>query len=211
MAYVPQTVSVNQILTAAIYNQTEVNIRDHEHGVAGVLALTATMDAVAVLNRVTADTDVVNTAVETNFYSFSVPANTLGTNRAIMLIALGDYLQNGGGARDITLRAKWSGQEYFSLAFNGVPAGASRRGWRIITVIMAHGATNDQIGDTVYQDHGAGSALGTANLNTSYANAHDTLAVDSTVAQTLVLTAQHSLADAAMSFRLRTARLVVLR
>ncbi|MDZ4347907.1 MAG: hypothetical protein U1E51_36330 [Candidatus Binatia bacterium] len=36
MAYSFQTFTLSQILTAAQMNQVEVNIRDHEHGVAGV-------------------------------------------------------------------------------------------------------------------------------------------------------------------------------
>lgn len=37
MAYSFQTFSLNQILTSAQMNQVEANIRDHEHGLAGVL------------------------------------------------------------------------------------------------------------------------------------------------------------------------------
>lgn len=41
-AYSFQTFSLNQVLTAAQMNQVEVNIRDHQHGVAGVSALAGT-------------------------------------------------------------------------------------------------------------------------------------------------------------------------
>ena len=42
-AYAFQTFSVGQVLTSSQMNATEVNIRDHVHGVAGVVAITGTI------------------------------------------------------------------------------------------------------------------------------------------------------------------------
>jgi hypothetical protein len=216
MAYVFQTVSVNQILTAAIYNQTEQNIRDHDHGVGGVLALTATTDAVAVLDRVTATTSVVSTAAETTAYSKSILGGTLGTNRALRLIIAGDFLNNTGADRNVTYRCYYgavqAADEFFSFAFSGIPTGASRRGFRIVAIVYAKGATNAQIGEGLFWDFGPGSAGGTAVANTSYANALDNgMSKDSTVAQNLIVTFQNSVNDAQLETRLLTARLEVLR
>jgi len=45
-----------------------------------------------VIDRQTTTIDIVNTTVETDLYRFTVPANTLGTNRALRLTLFGDRM-----------------------------------------------------------------------------------------------------------------------
>src|SRR5205809_3858130 len=111
MAYSFQTYTVGQVLTAAAMNQEEVNIRDHQHGIAGVIAtmgtITPTSDAAYDLGSPTfrwnniyaliqnvqvTDTTVVsfgNTATETVVFSYALPANVISSNRALTMAIMG--------------------------------------------------------------------------------------------------------------------------
>lgn len=212
MAYIFQSVSANQILTAAIYNQTERNIADHNHGADGVLALTATTDAVAVLHRDTAGAEVVNTAVTTVAYTFSVLGGTLGTDRALRLMIIGDYLNNSGVSRNLKVEANFGATRIFSVELTGIPSAAARRGIAITVLIQARGATNSQVGYGFYQDMGAASAGGLGAINPSYGwGMRNNVAEDTTVAKTLEVTYTHSGADANLSAKVLAARLEVLR
>ena len=81
MAYSFQTFTVGQVLTASQMNQVEVNIRDHVHGVAGVVGGN---------NVIALSTNTVswgNSTTETTIISFSIPANAIGSNSTIRVTA----------------------------------------------------------------------------------------------------------------------------
>jgi hypothetical protein len=72
------------------------------------------LPANTVMDRVTANTTVVNTAAETNLYSFSVPGGTLGSNSALRLtIQITDLDINIG--ETCVLRFKYGGTTLGSL------------------------------------------------------------------------------------------------
>lgn len=146
MSYLFQTVSIDQILTAAIYNQTELNARDHLHGVSGVSDPTGFNKAVSLLDATTAALQLVNSVTETDMFSFSVPANTLGTGRRLRLTLVGRYRNESGASRTITGRVKFGGTTMVTDAFApGSSAGFGTWSWIVevvptTAILMAIGA-----------------------------------------------------------------------
>jgi len=61
------------------------------------------------LDRDVTQAEVVDTTVETTVYTFTVPANTLSSNRLLHLILTGDYLNNSGSNKTLTIRVNFGG------------------------------------------------------------------------------------------------------
>lgn len=161
-----------------------------------------------VLDRDVTQAEVVSNNTEVTVYSFSVPGNTLGTNKAIRITIFGDYLNNSGAPSDLTVRYKYGATTFAAPAFPAVAASASRRAYRSVggggSLLFAVNATNAQMG-TVFDGLGAPGALTGGSSSDQYAvfgGHHTTVAEDSTVAKTLAITIQHSVSAATISFRL---------
>lgn len=175
-----------------------------------------------VYDRVVADTDVVNTANETTFYSKSVAANDLQTNRTLLLQLEGDYFNNSGAPRTFTIRVKLGATTAIDIQIpmgGNITVSPTRRPWRWQLTLQNRGATNAQwlylhgIVSTAGASPTAGvgdATPGSAAPDAIFLDVYNTAAVDTTAAQTLVLTVQHSVADANLSFRIRSALAVLL-
>ena len=161
-----------------------------------------------VIDRQTTTIDIVNTTVETDLYRFTVPANTLGTNRALRLTLFGDRLRNGALA-NAEMTFKFGG---FSVGIlNDQPASnANRRMYSAEIYLMTKGATNSQVarmGRTMHQIDNQGlDGLQPQDVRLSVF----TLAVDSTVIQDLVVTGRWTVADVNNSLRRLNAVLELL-
>jgi hypothetical protein len=167
-----------------------------------------------VIDRDVTTTDVVSTADETTVYSFSVPGGTLGTNRALRLKLIGDWL-NTPGTNSLTVRTKFGGTTLFSTAIT-VGANASRHALFYELMLSAHNATNAQVATLHYFEGGATTAgapptiLGNAGQSNTGVGVYNALAIDSTVAQTLEVTFQNGAADAGLSSRCLAVHLELL-
>jgi hypothetical protein len=139
---------------------------------------------IAALDKVTANTTVVNTAAETNLYSFSVPGNTLGTNNVLRLtIQITDIDVDDGS--NCVLRFKYGGTTLGSITIaNSSGAARSDAKGFITLIVAADGATNAQVGSMFFH---ASSFFG-PNVG------QGTSAVDSTATQTLSVTANFNFA-----------------
>ena len=149
-------------------------------------------------------TEVVSTVTETTVYSYSVTGGTLSTNKMLRLIMIGDYLNNSGAARNLTLRAKYGATTIAEYAMTAIAASASRRAASLVLWLSANNATNSQrAGSQV--DLGAADSAGspptTFTFQTGGHEVHNAVAEDSTAAKTLALTVEHSASDANLSFR----------
>lgn len=162
-------------------------------------------------DRDVAEQEVVNTVTETTVYSYSVPANTLGSNRELFLHAKGDYLNNSGAGSDFTVKVKLGSTTIFTGPTVNHSANASRRSWTIKAYICAANATNAQRVDAQYVApaiaHAVDGIAGSAG-NTLYAATHNSVAEDSTSALTLSITVQHGTAAATISAKALTVQLV---
>ncbi len=172
---------------------------------------------VTLLTAVTVTTDVVNTAVETTAFTFSVPGGTLGTSKTLRLRIIGDFLC-GTTTSTVQTRVKFGATTIFDGGIGvNVATSASRRSFDIGLDLHAKGATNLQVA-TAYWYLGAPGTAGTTgwpvfnnnpnfNLHWGFSGVNNGIAVDSTGAQNLVVTFQWNNAAVDNSVRVLTARL----
>lgn len=173
-----------------------------------------TTNPVRILDRDVAVATVTNTTTETTVYSFSIVGGTLGSTKALRLTLIGDYLNDSGSSRDLTLRVKLGA----TTVFAGVPTAslttsATRRPVRLMCEISALNATNAQVAaGSMF----VGNNIGVSGTGGVAASGGDLLGVatgiaeDSTGTLAIAVTAQHSFADATTTFRAHTVQLELL-
>ena len=153
---------------------------------------TATLDVEAT------DVTITNTTIETSIYSFSIPANELGTENRIRLVVLGQ-VNKGAGAGSFTLRFKYGATTLTSQSIT-VVSNATNEPYFIEGFLVGDDATNAQLGGTrtTRDATGVDIIFGTA-------------AEDSTGALTLDLTVQLNAAAVGFTFLMKHAILTVAK
>jgi hypothetical protein len=151
---------------------------------------------VTILSKVTADVTVTNTATETAVYTYSLPANSLGTNNRLRLVIQGEHrcqstcdFASGDG---YSFRLKYGATTLFAALVQ--PNKTALVPFQADFLLSGDGATNSQAGLLT----GAGEGQGTA-------------AVDSTAAQTLQVTVQWTSGGTSKIIRLKHAVLELLK
>ena len=135
-------------------------------------------------------TQIVSSTTEADLFTFSVPANLLGTNRIIRARVMGRMHNQSGGAYNLTFRLKY-GATILDTRVRSVLGDIEDTGIIIDLWICNNGATNSQKG-------GFGAVEGTDN-NTNLWSGYGTSAEDSTGALTFKITAQLSVNHASAS------------
>jgi len=135
-------------------------------------------------------TQIVSSTTEADLFTFSVPANLLGTNRIIRARVMGRMHNQSGGAYNLTFRLKY-GATILDTRVRSVLGDIEDTGIIIDLWICNNGATNSQKG-------GFGAVEGTDN-NTNFWSGYGTSAEDSTGALTFKITAQLSVNHASAS------------
>ena len=157
----------------------------------------------AVLDKNTTTVTVTNSFTETTLYTVSVPANTLGTNKMLRVTMGGTYLNNSGATKSMVVSIKYGATTLYSDTSAALFSGTALRGWRLEFILAANAATNAQklIG-SFGMSHGGATTTGTGDSNVmigdndgSYGLLYGTSAIDSTVAQTLLVTVTHNASD----------------
>lgn len=164
-------------------------------------------DVPVVLSRLTTAVDVVNTLTETTLFTFTVPGNTMGTNRLLRLELVGDYLNNSGATLTTseTLRIKFGAstiwQDDGKLHVNS----ANRKPWFMKIHVMNLAAANSQQLGGVITLGGAPSTVGTGEYADDEIDAQTAIggtgALDTTASQALAVTVQHGQAATTISYR----------
>jgi hypothetical protein len=149
---------------------------------------------VTVLDKVTTNTTVTNTAAETVVYAFTVPANTLSANNRLRLVIEGDDRCGTPCGAYYDFRLKYGGTTLFAAP---TTPGDGFVPFKAEFLLSADGATNSQEGLLAYLGNSVWTGLGTA-------------AVDSTAAQTLQVTVDWSGANGTRTVRLKHAVLELL-
>lgn len=182
----------------------------------------------AVIYRKTTVKQIINSAAETDLLNgeITIPGNSLGINGIIRATLLGDWMNNSGGVVSLPIiKLKLGATTLIVAATPGASwtAGATRQGWKAVVEIQNLGATNSQSGMLWmrgFQVNGVGAGL--SNFTTGQGSAgsipqaggfatYEALGnfigatVDTTAAQVLAVTAQHSVANAALDITLRSA------
>lgn len=103
------------------------------------------------LAKSASDVTVNGTTAETALANISVPANTLGTDRAVRVKMVGNMQGSSGSAQTCTLRVRFgaSGVVGTTMCTHTIPIAAgtdlSVSGWTLDVMLAADGATNAQI------------------------------------------------------------------
>jgi len=168
---------------------------------------------VSSFDRVTTDTDVVNTAAKTTLYTVSVPGGTLSTNKAILLRIWCDYLNNSAANRTFQVFVEFGATTMWNDASPSLAANANRRAVWMDIWLTADGATNAQL-VTLQIAVGATGApttgIGTFANATVAAFGSGSAAEDSTANKSFTISIQHSTNNASLSFRLRAAQAILI-
>jgi hypothetical protein len=167
-------------------------------------------DGTIALNRDVTSADVVSTAAETTVYSFSVPANSLGSTRALRLTMIADYLNNSGSATQLIIKVKLGTTTVLTLdsTAGAFSSNATRRPVRLEAMISAANATNAQVGSGSLYMGGNNGVTGQSNTqSTLFISNHNAVAEDTTSAKTLSITVQHDASHASLSFIARAIQL----
>jgi hypothetical protein len=173
------------------------------------------------LDRSTSSVNVFNTTSETPLYTFTVNGGDMGSDRLIRLTIIGDFLYNNSVSDTVTVRVKFGGSVLWGNAGLLGNPGTARHPWALAIHIANQGDTGSQfmygwfisersdisaptvagIGDAVSTESNVlGFPLATSGLSS----------IDTTVGQTLQVTAQWSVASASNSMRKRYGLLELL-
>lgn len=125
------------------------------------------------------DTDATNVAIassntETALYTFTIPANTLGTGNCLRVSLDGVGVNNTGSTQNFSTRIKYGANFSTSMA-NAQSTSASNRYSAFVGRVCANGATNAQVVTNNWTLSGTASA------------AYGTITTDSTASQDLIV------------------------
>ena len=150
-----------------------------------------------VLDTVTANATVSATSTETTIYSFSVPANSIGSNGTLRFLARG-LLSCFSGDTTI-LRPKFGATTLASKTITCDGAdGDINVPWEIAVDLSGDGSTSAQIASVAAAVRSNAAGLGTLFPNNAmYEIGRGTAAIDSTTAQTFSLTSKFGTSDIA--------------
>lgn len=195
----PRTYSTGELVTATILNT------DHRDNLL-VLVHPHTISST--------DIDVASSIAETSIGSFTVLANTLGSQGLLVVRYVGDYLHNNAAGDNLTVKVKFGASTIFndSVSFNAETS-ANRQPWELLFNLENRAATNSQLlTGNWWALSPARSApttgIGDMSLNfaTNTSPIQSTSSIDTTVNQTFDVTVQWTASSANNSFRRRSMR-----
>lgn len=164
-----------------------------------------------VIDRQSSLVTVANTTTATDVYTFTVPSNTIGSNKTLHLMLLGDHLINDGSADSVKAVVKYGASTVFSGTVAAVNNGANRGALRLEAEISGAGVTNAQrawgefrVGDSAQNNAGGVGADITGLLTYMKWAANNNLAEDASTTKNLVVTFQCGRANALVDMRVHT-------
>lgn len=146
-----------------------------------------------VIHRDANNVSISNTNLESTVYSFTVPANLLGTDRTLRVVLYGTYLNNSGANRTLRVRVKLGGTTILDKTTTNIATNATAGDMTTDILITNAGLTNSQNAVVRQLIDRAGTFVGILiDSNTS--------AVDTTANCTFELTVMHSAANANLTY-----------
>ena len=171
-----------------------------------------TYEVGGIIDRDVTSQEVVNTVTETTIYTYSIPADTFSTNRAVRVTMVGDYLNNSAGTPDFTVKLKLGSTTVLNRVESSVAVDTARRAVILKGIISAANSTSAQIAAGQMHFAAAGDGV-TGTMGTNNSNSmglRNNVAEDTTGALTLAITVTHSIANSAISYILRFVQLELL-
>ena len=153
------------------------------------------------------ENDIVNTTTETDLWIYTVPANTLGTNKALRVLIRCDYLNNSAGTANVRFRIYYGATEIVEDLGATTAIDAARRAYTIDFMLWARNATNSQnVAGTVLVGAAGLATTGIGNLGDDELITNGPFiginsSEDSTASKVLKVTIAHSVADTNISLR----------
>jgi hypothetical protein len=150
--------------------------------------------------------ELVNTAAETNIFVYPLPADILGTEQALHVKMVGDFLNNTGANQNLTLRVSVGGNLWADNSGN-IATNANRRPWSMELLFSNLGQTNQNyLNGTLIIGQAGGATTGVGDMaSAGYREAvfgsNGLLTINTALPQTLSIFAQLSSANANLSFR----------
>lgn len=175
---------------------------DAVEALVGSAASPTTTKLVAVLDRITADTAITNSAAETTLYTKTIDHADFN-GYALKLTIAGTYLNNSGSLESPFLRVKFGATTMFS--FNpGLTASASTRMWRLNLELTSRSTSSQELTSHIWVSNAAGS--GSTPLVTA-SPMFESAATESTSGagtKALAVTWQHGAAATTITVTLKT-------
>jgi hypothetical protein len=157
-------------------------------------------DVSIIKDRTTAATSISNNSTEATLYTYTVPANMMGTNRTVVVSLGGTYLNSSGSSSTLVVSIKFGGTTLYSDITAGFGSSTGVRAWRLDINLNNVDATNVQTGGGTWFVGGSGGATtGTGDISTANIAIPFTFAdgaIDTTANKDLVVTFTHSVANA---------------
>ena len=170
-------------------------------GTTGIQASTRT------LSTVTTAVTINNTTAETTIFSYTIPANTVGSAGRLMLDLYSTFLNNSGTNRGWRMKVKLGGTTVldFDTGSNSATSAAYRGNHTMINLFEL-GATNSQIMTLEYFQANAATTFGTVNTGqgASASNAPNHLSINSGALTTDMTSSQTLEVTIALSTNLTT-------
>jgi len=158
------------------------------------------------INVEAAPLSVTNTVTTTDIYLYTLAGGVLGTQGAVRLLLSGNYTNNTGAGRGLTLIVKYGGTTMFSDASGAtdIPTSATARPWRIKLEISGANATNAQTlsGKFVLTRDATAPTTGIGSIKTAddlAAVLGGTAAIDSTLNKDVEVEIAHSNNDTSLT------------
>lgn len=142
-----------------------------------------------------------NTVAETTVFSVTIPAGTLGTNKAVHVVFPAQWTNNSGAGANVQLRIKYGATVLYDSTSGSATSNANPRPFVCSFSLLGDGTTSAQrlVGETLYMGTAGAPASGYGLWNNAPLSRvfgfGGTAAEDSTVDQTLAITVTMSSAS----------------
>lgn len=97
------------------------------------------------LDKSVTDVTVENTTTETAIFSYTIPADTLGTTNMIRVAMAGRAINNSGANRSLTLRVKLGSTTIYDDVRTAITTNSREMGFRLELELKNNGSTSSQI------------------------------------------------------------------
>lgn len=151
-----------------------------------------------ILSTITSTTTVVNTVTQTEVYSGTISANTLGSNDALHLRAVGRYQNVTGSTRNLEITITYGGTAYLVGTISSIASLGSVRIWVMDVYVQCESSSTVKFLSTAFNmtgGSGSSASTGTGLFGTGilYAYGYSTsVSKSNSSSQNLTMEIQHS-------------------